>query len=688
MSNKMDFIWNILSIIIICILIYLYFYYDPTVEGMTTDCTYSANNPKPPNSYDTVGAAFYDANGNKCTPKSNLTNVWGGSQNNQVWVFDYSIPFGQYFFDNWTYPYFVKECSMAKGVTTTPINGWVSNGWKPPGWDLINWGYAPVKGSNDEYNEDSRGDINDCFHLDRVQVNDMCSAAELNLKQYAINIKSDPNALYKQIYNTRQVSQVSVPYYDAYGNTNPNLGHELWSWTYNNYSPYTNSDGTQYTNATGVQMNTTNMRSNNGYISNDSYPSNYPGNGWDTGAWDQQHFHIWDMAPNLHKSYSNCNTANQTILTESHNYCPELGAPSLNPNTLLDANGVNTCKVAGTSDTIAALYAKQQQYAQAAATAATNAGDTATLAIINSPAHLGYKLPSASNPFSQRFKLPSASNPFSQTYNTIVSTLNSSLKYCTDVYNNCNNSGTFMDSNGLTMCMGKPVSDAYNLCNNAIFATGPDQANDPSGQEILTKKWSDVSNNLTGYGNTIASNTQKLNNVQAYCQLQLDMYNQWKVDEDAAKNAPCVPEYPIIAPWGPQLTDIVEKWSNNANATLEGLLKRLEIIQNYTSNYPKPNAKSDNSSSILQLDPSNVTFTPHSGILSTPVFTVTSSPIDISTGISPIQYLNISLPNGPPGDSGIAGPPGGQGRPGPPGISGSVGSPGVYEIPQQYYNVM
>ena len=67
---------------------------------------------------------------------------------------------------------------------------------------------------------------------------------------------------------------------------------------------------------------------------------------------------------------------------------------------------------------------------------------------------------------------------------------------------------------------------------------------------------------------------------------------------------------------------------------------------------------------------------------------MTSSPIDISTGISSIQYLNISLPNGPPGDSGIAGPPGGQGRPGPPGISGSVGSPGVYEIPQQYYNVM
>ena len=677
----MDFIWNILSIIIICILIYLYFYYDPTVEGMTTDCVYRKNylNPKNPN--DTVAAAYFIPGTDiQCQPKTTITN---SSIASTIKVFDYS-DFGQEnnYIQNlmtqasqgagWN-----KECSMAKEITK-PSGNWSSSslpGWKAPGWDLINWGAPPWQAFWNEYNEDSRGDINDCMYLDRVQVNDMCSAAEVNLKKYAINIKSDPNALYKQIYNNRQASQVSVPYNDIYGNPNPNLGHELWSWTYNNNSPYTNPDGTQYTNSTGVQMNTTNMRSRNGYITNDSYPSNYPGQGWDSGYWDQNHWHLWDMPIALHTSYQNCKTANNTIITEANNYCPELGAPSLNPNTLLDANGVNTCKVAGTSDTIAALYAKQQQYAQAAATAATNAGDTATLAIINSPAHLGYKL-------------PSASNPFSQTYNTIVSTLNSSLKYCTDVYNNCSNSGTFMDSNGLTMCMGKPVSDAYNLCNNAIFATGPDQANDPSGQEILTKKWSDVSNNLTGYGNTIASNTQKLNNVQAYCQLQLDMYNQWKVDEDAAKNAPCVPEYPIIAPWGPQLTDIVEKWSNNANATLEGLLKRLEIIQNYTSNYPKPNAKSDNSSSILQLDPSNVTFTPHSGILSTPVFTVTSSPIDISTGISSIQYLNISLPNGPPGDSGIAGPPGGQGRPGPPGISGSVGSPGVYEIPQQYYNVM
>ena len=615
------------------------------VEGMTTDCTYSATNPKPPNSYDTIGAAFYDANGNKCTPKSNLTNVWGGSQNNQVWVFDYSIPFGQYFFDNyfsnWTNPYFVKECSITKGVTTTPINGWVSNGWKPPGWDLINWGYAPVKGSNDEYNEDSRGDINDCFHLDRVQVNDICSAAESNLAKFKSNIISDPNALYKQIYDKRQASQVSVPYNDIYGNPNPNKGRELWSWTYNNKPPYTNSDGTQYTNSTGVKMDTTNMRSRNGYITNDSYPSNYPGQGWDTGAWDQQHFHIWDMAPNLHKSYSNCTIANQTILKESHNYCPELGAPMLNPNTLLDVTGVNRCKVAGTSDTIAALYAKQQQYAKAAAAAATNAGDTKTLSIINSPAHLLYKIPT--------------DNTFSQTYNTIVSTLQSSLKYCTAVYNNCDNPSTLMDSNGLMQCIGKQVGDSYNICNNATSMAG--QENDTDGQAILTQKWSDVSNNLTGIDNTITSNTKKLTDVQAYCQQQLNTYNQWKINEDAAASAPC--DNPNVVQFDSQLTDIIQQWTNNtnnANVTLEGLLSRLDTIQKYISHYPKPNETGDIKSSILQIDPSKVIFTPNS---EKPEFTITSS----TTGILPIQYLNISLPIGPSGDPGIAGPPGKQGKP-------------------------
>lgn len=480
---------------------------------------------------------------------------------------------------------------------------------------------------------------NDCLYNQRTTVQEMCASAQNAYNTYSNNLSSTG-------LGTETTAAV------AFGELNGGY----WVAPATQIIP-------AYTNPPQYQ---------DGYIPNPLYNSNYNvgdtvpeqtitiANSNSVSAWANNQSTIGAILSNLNGAWTTCNTNYNLILQQAFNDCS-------NSNTLIDSSGMINCN----SGVLQQAYITRNETCAAAMTAATNTNDTNSQAQINKW--------TAFDP---------SNNPFTTTYSTAQTNFPIETANCFAIYNDCNNQGTFLDSNGLTQCLGTQYSQAQNACQSALgLAT---QNGDQAGWTTINNMWNDVSNNkLTGYGNTLQNVQIALTTAQATCKKQIEMYNIWQSDIDEAKNEPCIPEQPVISQSDIDIGNANAQWSATALQYIQSLAERVAVIQQYISNYPPPTGIASDTG-ILTLDPTNVTLLSTVG---TPIFTITQgSTILVTTGkptgLAPVQSLKITLPSGPAGPQGIQGKVGPIGQPGSLGKDGPVGAPGQYEIPEQYYKAI
>ena len=516
--------------------------------------------------------------------------------------------------------------------------------------------------------------INDCLYNQRTSVNEMCQVAQNTYNTYSNNL---PN---------NNTFQQTITANSAYGS----LTGGYWAPsspqainTYTNPSQYIqNPTQEQIMNAvaTGTFANTFSCTNDYGIyqgncnynVPDPSYNPSYavgatvPGQTIQnpiggSSAWTASSATVSQILSSLNTAWTNCNSTNNQILQQAFDDCS-------NPNTLIDSSGMINCN----GGVLQQAYITRNETCAAAMTAATNTNDT------NSQA----KITSWWTDFDP------SNNPFTTTYNTAAQNFPTETGNCFAIYNDCNNQGTFLDSNGLTQCLGTQYSQAQNSCQSALgLAT---QNGDEAGWTTINNMWNDVSNNkLTGYGNTLQNVQIALTTAQSTCQKQIEMYNIWQADIDEAKHEPCIPEQPVISQGDIDLGNANAQWSATALQYIQSLAERVAVIQQYISNYPPPTGIVSETS-ILTLDPKNVTLL---STIGTPIFTITQGSTILATtgkptGLAPVQSLKITLPAGPAGPQGIQGKVGPIGQPGSIGKDGPVGAPGQYEIPEQYYKAI
>ena len=192
------------------------------------------------------------------------------------------------------------------------------------------------------------------------------------------------------------------------------------------------------------------------------------------------------------------------------------------------------------------------------------------------------------------------------------------------------------------------------------------------GTDKLTDLWTDVSNNIPGQGFTQASLI--LNTGNDSCKKWVDMFNVWEKLEDEALATPCNPERPISSVNDKTLIEMADNWNKSASDHIKQLKLRLLKIQKYIKNYPN----------VLHVDKDGITIAPFS---MTPTAIIKKNYTQSKDGESPIQHLEMIIPNGVPGKQGKEGITGLPGPLGKRGIIGSGGKTGNNNIPE-FYNII
>lgn len=351
---------------------------------------------------------------------------------------------------------------------------------------------------------------------------------------------------------------------------------------------------------------------------------------------------------------ANCTQATYMILNQSHNDCS-------NPNTLVDASGMQTCNlINGSNGETARVNMCTTQY-------------NASTAVLNSinPAFARPQLvgAQAANSKLQTLAQTSYLNPnYQYTLQDINNYNQTGVNTCYTTFDDCSNNSTLISQAGIQTCLSQEFNNAQNTCNYALnLAT---QSNDTTGgMQKIPQIWGDASNSILG--NTISNNKTILLNAANECTQWVQMYDVWQEDEEQASELPCVPERPIEPSYNPAIQNIVEKWSEAASAYLKSLIARLQVIEQYTQNYPD----------ILQLNQSYVQALPPG---QPPYFSIRRVVNTDTPTISPIFQLHIDVPMGAPGPQGKPGKKGPKGIKGAVGKTGLAGKPGKWEIPVQY----
>jgi hypothetical protein len=109
---------------------------------------------------------------------------------------------------------------------------------------------------------------------------------------------------------------------------------------------------------------------------------------------------------------------------------------------------------------------------------------------------------------------------------------------------------------------------------------------------------------------------------------------------------------------------------------LQQLRDRLQTIKQYIATYPQ---KGGSSTQLLQLKKDNVTLTPST----LPASILVKYKQSDMEGAGPIQYLDMMVPNGKPGQEGDVGIKGIQGGIGSLGPKGKMGATGIYIRPKE-----
>ena len=259
------------------------------------------------------------------------------------------------------------------------------------------------------------------------------------------------------------------------------------------------------------------------------------------------------------------------------------------------------------------------------------------------------------------------------TYNkdTVTQTYSMYTTFVQNAYNNCTDSTgktlISLNDNGKPNCLGPEYDKANATCSKGISQSKVYQYD--KGTELLTKLWTDVSNSIPG--NTLQAGRTVLTTAQDSCNKWVQMFNVWEEKEAEAIATPCNPERTIQTTYDPAMLKMAEDWNRAASSYIESLMKRLEVITRYIETYPH----------ILQLRENDVTFGPHSlGASMLLKYKVN----ELKPGVAPVQYLEMLVPNGAPGETGEVGPVGLPGKPGRSGPLGKIGKTGDPTLPSVY----
>ena len=206
---------------------------------------------------------------------------------------------------------------------------------------------------------------------------------------------------------------------------------------------------------------------------------------------------------------------------------------------------------------------------------------------------------------------------------------------------------------------------AYDTCNQAVQMSKIYSY----GTEELFGLWTDVSNSIPG--NLLGTSQEIYSQANSSCKKWVDMFNVWAKLEEEAISVPCIPERPDQNANDAEYIRRTNEFYNAALARLEKLKERLRIIQKYIKNYPH----------ILHIRKEDVILGPYTiPATSTIKYDVENSEL----GVAPMQYLEMILPNGKPGEIGDKGTCGIPGLNGPIGEIGQRGKTGNPQLPKKY----
>lgn len=340
-----------------------------------------------------------------------------------------------------------------------------------------------------------------------------------------------------------------------------------------------------------------------------------------------------------------------------------------NPNTLLDATGMESC---GINDKL-----NDMKNAVAPSKLASNRVMRTIKDNNNYPQY------SAANKMDAKLnemyewtpldtKLP-FNNDFSSLSKTeMEKTIQGNMTWAPKQYNDCdlNTTHISVDEKGSPSCVTNSYNSASQKCNQAIDMSKVYEY----GTDELSSMWSNVGNSLPGNVKLPATTILEISNDS--CKKWVDMFNIWEEKEAQALSEPCAPERPIASANDKVLIDMAEEWKSSANEHLQQLRERLQTIKKYIATYPP---KGGSSTDLLQLKKDNVTLTPSSLPAS---ILVKYKQSDVE-GAGPIQYLDIMTPNGKPGEEGDTGIQGIKGETGSLGPRGKTGPTGMYIRPNQ-----
>lgn len=341
-----------------------------------------------------------------------------------------------------------------------------------------------------------------------------------------------------------------------------------------------------------------------------------------------------------------------------------------NPNSLFDIGGLSTC---GINATITAFRARIKTYKDQSDRVMSKIQNTSDFPQYSQAKLTDNYIKNAYNwsPSMRwiRWYLPGQSRVTVLTKKQIEGKLTLWESQIKKLYGDCSlpNTHVGLNSNNVLNCVTVDYTKAEQTCGAAI--TGSKGTGGGYGLEKLTDLWTDVSNSIPGNMNSQSSLI--LNTTTNSCQKWINMFNQWEKAEQAALSEPCIPEKPIESTNDPVLIKKANEWSIAASSHIEQLMKRLNKIQLYIQNYPN----------ILQLNKDDVTLAPYS----LPVTAIIRKDYNKSkNGESPMQYLEMIIPNGKPGPPGAQGPIGSQGRKyNGSGIAGPEGPPGKWMVPNK-----
>ena len=340
-----------------------------------------------------------------------------------------------------------------------------------------------------------------------------------------------------------------------------------------------------------------------------------------------------------------------------------------NPNTLLDASGMQACGINDRLNDMKNAIAPSKLASNRVMRKIENNDNFPQYKSAN---EMDKKLNEMYSWNPMNSTLPFNNNYSSLTATEMEKTIQGNIDWAPKQYNSCDLNTTHIgiDDDGKPICVTDSFNNASQKCNQAIDMSKIYNY----GTEELSSMWSKVGNILPGNVKLPVSTVLEISSDS--CNKWVDMFNIWEDEEAKALSEPCAPERPIASKNDKVLIDMAEEWKASASAHLQQLRGRLQTIKQYIATYPP---KGGTSTDLLQLKKEDITLTPSTLPASISVKYKQSD----TKGAGPIQYLDMMIPNGKPGEEGDEGIQGIQGPPGSLGPRGKMGETGIYIRPKE-----